>query len=377
MATTWFFYYLYFYARDKFGFDTLHNFLLAAGLGLSYGVVSLGAGRFAQKSGYFAAFRLGACLLLAGLLLCAQATGVWAVLLLAWLANIGMCFTWPALEGLMSEGESPARLRTLVGIYNITWAVTAAFAFFTGGAMQKGWGTASMFYVPAAMVAVEIVFAIWLEDRVNRQPGAAEVKKGLEAGPEHEHPTSPVAPKVFLSMALLANPFAYLSINTIIPTLPALAERLNLTKASAGVVCSVWMFSRAVAFLVLWLWPKWHYRFRFLAAGFSSMILSFCLMLLTHSLWVLVLAQVLLGAAFGLMYHSSLFYSMDVGETKGEHGGIHEAAIGAGNFGGPAIAALALALFPAQPHSGILAVGMLLLGGLGGLFWLRYRKTGA
>ena len=139
----------------------------------------------------------------------------------------------------------------------------------------------------------------------------------------------------------------------------------------------MWMFSRAVAFLVLWLWPKWHYRFRFLAAGFSSMILSFCLMLLTHSLWVLVLAQVLLGAAFGLMYHSSLFYSMDVGETKGEHGGIHEAAIGAGNFGGPAIAALALALFPAQPHSGILAVGMLLLGGLGGLFWLRYRKTGA
>jgi len=81
--------------------------------------------------------------------------------------------------------------------------------------------------------------------------------------------------------------------------------------------------------------------------------------------------------ALGLIYYSSLFYSMDVGETKGEHGGIHEAAIGAGNCGGPAIAAAALLLFPDHPASGTLAVCLLLLCGLGGLFWLRYRRTEA
>ena len=68
---------------------------------------------------------------------------------------------------------------------------------------------------------------------------------------------------------------------------------------------------------------------------------------------------------------------MDVGETKGEHGGIHESAIGAGNCAGPAIAAAALLLFPAHPASGPLAVCLLLLGGLGGLFWLRYQRTEA
>jgi hypothetical protein len=71
------------------------------------------------------------------------------------------------------------------------------------------------------------------------------------------------------------------------------------------------------------------------------------------------------GAAVGLVYYSSLFYSMDVGETKGEHGGIHEAAIGVGIFGGPAIGAAALALFPAYAAAGAWAVaGLLLAGGV-------------
>jgi hypothetical protein len=66
---------------------------------------------------------------------------------------------------------------------------------------------------------------------------------------------------------------------------------------------------------------------------------------------------------------------MDVGETKGEHSGIHEAVIGAGNCAGPGIAAAALFLFTAHPASGTLAVCLLLACGLGGLFWLRYKTS--
>ena len=54
---------------------------------------------------------------------------------------------------------------------------------------------------------------------------------------------------------------------------------------------------------------------------------------------------------------------MDVSEAKGEHGGIHEAAIGAGNFIGPALGAAALYFFPEQRNSGTWTVsGLLLLG---------------
>jgi hypothetical protein len=142
----------------------------------------------------------------------------------------------------------------------------------------------------------------------------------------------------------------------------------------AGFVCSIWLFVRAGAFVFLRLWPGWHYRFRFLAGSHIAMIVSFGAMLLARNIWVLIASQAVFGLAIGLIYYSSLFYSMDVGETKGEHGGIHEAAIGAGNATGPAMAAAALAFFPEYPSSGTAAVCVLLLLGLGVLYWMRFRR---
>jgi hypothetical protein len=65
---------------------------------------------------------------------------------------------------------------------------------------------------------------------------------------------------------------------------------------------------------------------------------------------------------------------MDVGETKGEHGGIHEAAIGVGIFLGPAVGATALRLLPQFANSGAWAVTGLLTLGLGCLLVLK-RKS--
>jgi predicted MFS family arabinose efflux permease len=377
MATTYFFYYLYFYTQDQFGFGQLQNFGLAALLGVVYAIFAFRAGRFAQRAGYFASLRLGLGLMTAAILLCSRVTALWPALALIVAGNIGMCFTWPSLESLLCEGETHARLRSLVGLYNASWAVAGALAYCTGGAMQKSWGRQSMFFVPAALLFLEMTFSWWLEKQAGKLPDQARDNPVSLIAPAAERRASPVSSRTFLRMAWLANPLAYLTINTIIASIPTLARHLHLSEARAGVICSIWFFSRAGAFLLLWLWPGWHYRFRFLAGAFALMVLCFAGMLLASAIWVLVLSQAVLGLALGLIYYSSLFYSMDVGETKGEHAGIHEAAIGAGNCCGPAIAGAALLLFPAHPSSGTLAVCLLLFCGLGGLFWLRYKRTEA
>ena len=97
------------------------------------------------------------------------------------------------------------------------------------------------------------------------------------------------------------------------------------------------------------------------------MVLSFAAVLLVPNLAVIVIAQLVFGLAVGLIYYSSLFYSMDVGDTKGEHGGFHEALIGVGLFAGPAVGAGTLLLYPAAPNAGIWAVSGLLVIGLIGL----------
>src|SRR5436309_12458264 len=58
-GTTLYFYYLYFFTEKQFGFTKFQNLLLAAALGLTYGVSSIIGGRFAQRRGYFAALKTG------------------------------------------------------------------------------------------------------------------------------------------------------------------------------------------------------------------------------------------------------------------------------------------------------------------------------
>ena len=143
----------------------------------------------------------------------------------------------------------------------------------------------------------------------------------------------------------------------------------------AGFCCSLWCFARLGAFFVLWRWNGWHYRFRWLLIAYLALVGAFAAILMAPNLAVLVLAQLVFGSVVGLIYYSSLFYSMDLGDTKGEHGGIHEAAIGLGNFAGPAVGAASLHFLPQYANSGAFAVSGLLLLGLGGLLAIWRKGT--
>jgi hypothetical protein len=90
---------------------------------------------------------------------------------------------------------------------------------------------------------------------------------------------------------------------------------------------------------------------------------------------IVVAAEIVIGVTCGLMYYSSLFYALDVGEAKAEHSGLHEAAIGAGIFGGPAVGAASLYLFPQQAGASAIAVSGLLAIGLGALLSLWWRSA--
>jgi predicted MFS family arabinose efflux permease len=177
-------------------------------------------------------------------------------------------------------------------------------------------------------------------------------------------------------MAWFASPFAYIAINTLFAVMPGIADKLGLSPTRVGLFCSVWLFGRLAAFVLLWRWHGWHYRFRWLLGAFILLIVSFTAVLLADKLWMVIIAQIALGLATGLIYYSSLFYSMDVGEAGSEHGGLHEAFIGVGIFLGPAVGAAALQFLPRSLHpetTGVFAVTSLLLLGLAGLLWLRWR----
>ena len=367
-GTVFYFNYLYFLMRDQFGFGNKLNLALASALGLFYAFAAWQTGKFAQRRGYFVALKTGyitmAVFFLAGLLL----HWYWNFALVQIASSIGvtlgMCFIWPTLEAFVSDGETPAGLPRVVGIYNVVWAGTAALAYFIGGTLIHLYGYKIIFILPLAVTLVMLGLTFWLQGHAHEI--ARETAHTAAAPPVPHQPASPQA-KTFLKMAWLANPFAYIAIQTLIAVIPGIAAKFQLTPMFAGFVCTLWYFVRLGAFAALWHWTGWHYKFRWLVAAFVVLILSFATILMAPNLIVLIAAQVFLGAALGLMYYSSLFYSMDAGDTRGEHGGIHEAAIGLGNCVGPAVGALSLQFLPQYANSGAIAVSILLLCGLGGL----------
>ena len=378
-ATVYYFYYIYFYMKEVFGFDNKANLCLAMLSGGTYGLLAWVGGRFAQRFGYFTALKIGFVVMAAALGLGAQLHSAPGEIAIMVVVVAGMCFIWPTLEALVSEGEPRAGLQQMVGIYNSIWAGTAAVAYFTGGAMLDRLGLRSIFYVPMALLLTELALTLWLADRVRRIRARSGDLAASPANPDgtgipflatvpiEVHPHSPARTRTFLRMAWLANPFAYIAINTMIALMPGIALRLELSTTLAGFWGSAWCFARFATFVGLWLWPGWHYRFRWLLAAYLALVGGFITVLLARNLPVLAAAQMVLGGAVGLLYYSSLFYSMDSSETKGEHGGIHESVIGLGNCVGPAVGAAALQFLPQYSHSGALAVTFLLLCGLGGL----------
>ena len=375
-ATVLYFYYFYFYMHERFEFGNQANLILAALNGFVCMIGSWWGGRFAQRHGYFLALKLGF-----GLMALALVNGLWVSaalgqILLMLATVLGMTLTWPTLEALVSENESRANLQHLVGRYNVVWAGTAALAYFIGGALLEKLSMQSLFLVPLALLIVQLALTFWLERAAKTATSWPPPAAADSPSRPPEIPHAPAEAKMFLRLAWLANPFAYIAINTLIAVMPGVAQKLGLSTTLAGFCCSLWCFARVAAFLGLWYWPGWHYRFRWLLAAYLGLVASFAVILLLPNLAVMIAAEMVLGLAIGLIYSSSLFYSMDVGDTKGEHGGIHEAAIGLGNFVGPAVGAASLHFLPQFANSGAIAVSVLLLGGLGGLLGIwRTTKT--
>jgi predicted MFS family arabinose efflux permease len=376
-ATVYYFYYFYFFMQTVFGYGNQANLLLAALNGAVYALMAWQGGKFAQCFGYFTALKVGFVIMMGALVVGSQLHSAGGHILVMAVTVVGMCFTWPTLEALVSEGETRAGVQRMVGIYNMMWAGTAAVAYFTGGAMLEKLGPKSLFYVPVAIQIIQLGLTLWLESQargqiVGRAPGLPTAPLDPEPDP-HPHPAATT--KVFLRLAWLANPFAYIAINTLIAVIPGVAKRLELSTMVAGFCCSIWCFSRLGAFFVLWRWNGWHYRFRWLLVAYLALVGTFAAILMAPNLAGLILAQIVFGAAAGLIYYSSLYYSMDLGDTKGEHGGIHEAVIGLGNFAGPAVGAASLYFLPQYANSGAFAVSGLLLLGLGGLLAIWHQGT--
>src|SRR5208282_4536220 len=95
----------------------------------------------------------------------------------------------------------------------------------------------------------------------------------------------------------------------------------------------------------------WHTRPRAMLFAAIVLLASFLGITLIPSVIEMVLCQIALGAAIGLIYSASLYFGMVLSDGSTAQNAYHEALIGVGSILGPGCGALAGVLRPGDAHA--------------------------
>jgi MFS family permease len=159
-------------------------------------------------------------------------------------------------------------------------------------------------------------------------------------------------------------PASYVLISSLGPTIPAVLGQLGISLTWKAPLFSTWLAARLVVFVALERWHGWHGRWWLPLTGGVGMLLGFALAVLSPRLGVAGMPGLfgglgLFGVSTGLVYVASLYYGMEVGGSKVEDGGHHEAFIGLGYAGGPACGLAAVAIVGREsPHLDVAVVAI-------------------
>ena len=127
-----------FYTHTRFGWGARENFLVGTCQGVGYVLGALSAGRIAERWGRRASLVVLFVLMMlfgAGAAVCAVKGVALAVVTLVVCTSFAMAMTWPMLESLVASSGDPQKMARRLGLYNVVWAVTGAFALAGSGAV--------------------------------------------------------------------------------------------------------------------------------------------------------------------------------------------------------------------------------------------------
>ncbi len=338
---------------------------MAAGGGAIYTLSAIFGGRWVDRIGprRMATFMTLACIPIA--LLGAAAAfyrSLWALVLLILLLNLTTGALWPSIESALTRCPGKLRLTSRITLYNISWSSTSFVASCVVGSMALGLTWPGVFITAAVLSAAAcLIITFFSIPQAQMPPGH------IEDSPQEQLRTKAIlaSPRshTLLHMAWMSNMLSYVAANTVLPIMPTITVLLGIKSyAVATAIGSIWALARIAGFLLTTFWTGWHYRLSWMMIAFGALLVGTVSLLLSPSIVILVLSQILFGLAVALLYSGSLYYAMHLGSGSGANAGIHEALIGVGTVVGPGLAAVIGPPDAVEPK----ALAIFLILGLGG-----------
>ena len=315
---------LAYYAKRDLGANLMQLALITVIGNLVYVVACPFLGGLSDHYGRRGFMALGTLVFASAYLGAYFAGQVWQLYVVTAFSGLGHAFFWPAMEAELATGADSHQLRRRMGRFNISWSTGDIVGALTAG-VALAVRPRLPFLISAGVAVAISALSLSVRSSPSTPASRARHQRAVDGHDlPHNHDT-------FWRLALAANFFSAGIISILRRLFPDLAvEALSYTGLQWGFLVMLVALSRTVMFVVLERWHGWLYRPRRFFA-FQLLFLAGCLLIIfAHSYWVFALAFILIGAASGMVYFSSLYYSVHGARRQARGAGLHESVLGLG-----------------------------------------------
>jgi Na+/melibiose symporter-like transporter len=333
---------MYFYTSNVLGYSKTTNLMIAFAAGLTYIVAALVSHPFAKRFGERTTLVAVFLIQFAVVLSMALWPQTWTIFVGAALYSIGCGIKWPIIESYASAGKTPAQTAKALGWFNMTWASTVPISLMSAGPLIDQWPPdwpPGIFVVGATVCFISLVLVFSL----NRHP--VHLADDHPERLDHRQRTK-------MRALLVSGRWSLLNSSCLIfllaPLLPDILGGMGHSLAIATALAAATDVTRVACFALLRRYQGWHGKVNFMVITALALPVGFGLILAAEHLStptaILLIGEIIFGAASGMAYYSSLYYGMVSHDASVEAGGVHEAMIGSGLAMGPGIGLSALKL---------------------------------
>ncbi len=293
----------------------------------------------------------------------------WHLFAIMAVRSLFMGIFWPSLEARITDGAEGGEMTRRLGLFGIACSVGLLLGPIVGGFLSDLRLKAPFLASAGVGLTLLLLFVLafrrdTVRDGHRHDPGAADLD-ALAQGPEVR--------RAFLYSAWIANAVGYAAASILRSIFPRFAKLaigsggLGFSGGATGGITAGVGVSMLLVFLLLGKYHFWHYRFRYLLLGQLASVAGCAAFALGSSFKLLETGALLFGVGSGIVYLSSIYYSLHGQSQRAGQSGLHEAVLCFGFAGGMLV--VAAVNWYQESHFQVshrapywLAVGMLVAG---------------
>lgn len=303
---------------------------------LVYSIVCFVIGGLVKRLDHYRMMMVGTFFVAAAFFFAIFASAIWHLLLIYVVVGAAAAIFWPMLEAVLVYGANADEKNKRIGVFNISWSLADAFGAAIAGGLYLLWPRLPFILLIVCLIAV-FVMTLKAAGIAKRQQ-AEEPQEEEKSAPNY----LPLEVRQSFANAAWTGNFVAHGITGILRSVFA-APAVDVFKMSPlGIGLAIGTFNalRTLTFAFLRERNDWAYNKKVFAASHAILAAGMLLILVAallptnqQAVALLFLALSLAAVGCGVIYYSSIYYSINLSRHVASHTRLHEAYLGAGATG--------------------------------------------